>query len=96
MAALASGEADISPVNTATTKQVEGAGGRFVYSQAGAILEPRFVGCFEPLYVILQERYEEFSPGYLNIPWGVRSRILTWAPRPLVSHPSAIWTITLK
>ena len=34
--------------------------------------------------------------GYINIPWGVGPRILTWEPYPLAVYPSALHTITLK
>ena len=37
-----------------------------------------------------------FGLGYINIPWGVGPRILTWEPYPVAIHPSALHTITLK
>ena len=36
------------------------------------------------------------TPGYLNIPWGVSSRVQTWEPHPLALYSSALHTITLK
>jgi hypothetical protein len=36
------------------------------------------------------------SLGYINIPWGVGSRIQTWEPYPMAVYPSALHTITLK
>ena len=37
-----------------------------------------------------------FGLGYINIPWGVGPRVLTWEPYPVAFHPSALHTITLK
>ncbi len=34
--------------------------------------------------------------GYVNIPWGVGPRVLTWQPYPLSIWPSAFHSITLK
>jgi hypothetical protein len=34
--------------------------------------------------------------GYLNIPWAVGPRIVTWEPFPLAFYPSGLHTITLK
>ena len=36
------------------------------------------------------------SLGYINIPWAVGPRVLTWEPYPVAFHPSALHTITLK
>jgi peptide/nickel transport system substrate-binding protein len=38
----------------------------------------------------------EMSFGYINIPWGVGPRVLTWEPYPLAFYPTALHTITLK
>ena len=48
------------------------------------------------LYQVLRE--EGYMPGigYVNIPWAVGSRVLTWQPEPLSLHPSALHTVTLK
>jgi hypothetical protein len=35
------------------------------------------------------------SFGYINIPFGVGSRIETWEPYPLAFYPTALHTITL-
>jgi peptide/nickel transport system substrate-binding protein len=37
----------------------------------------------------------EMSFGYINIPWGVGPRVLTWEPYPLAFYPTALHTITL-
>jgi peptide/nickel transport system substrate-binding protein len=34
--------------------------------------------------------------GYINIPWGVGPRVVTWEPLPLALYPSGLHTITLK
>ena len=34
--------------------------------------------------------------GYINIPWGVGPRVVTWDPLPLALYPSGLHTITLK
>jgi ABC-type transport system substrate-binding protein len=38
----------------------------------------------------------EMSFGYINIPFGVGSRIKTWEPYPLAFYPTALHTITLE
>jgi peptide/nickel transport system substrate-binding protein len=37
----------------------------------------------------------EMSFGYINIPWGVGPRVLTWEPYPLAFYPTGLHTITL-
>ena len=44
---------------------------------------------------LVEEAYE-LSLGYINIPWGVGPRVLTWQPYPVSTYPSALHTITLK
>ena len=44
---------------------------------------------------LVEEAYE-LSVGYINIPWGVGPRVLTWTPYPVSTYPSALHTITLK
>jgi peptide/nickel transport system substrate-binding protein len=48
------------------------------------------------LYPQLREENYEIGIGYLNIPWGVGPRVVTWSPYPLAQFPSALHTITLK
>jgi peptide/nickel transport system substrate-binding protein len=38
----------------------------------------------------------DFTPGYLNAPYGVTNEIATWEPWPMKVHPSALWTIRWK
>ena len=51
---------------------------------------------YEKLFPILREETYEFGFGYVNIPWAVSSRVLTWEPYPMSPWPSALSTITLK
>jgi peptide/nickel transport system substrate-binding protein len=48
------------------------------------------------MYRRMRDEAYNISLGYVNIPWGVGPRILTWEPYPLAFYPSAIHTITLK
>jgi peptide/nickel transport system substrate-binding protein len=47
-------------------------------------------------YRRMREEAYDINIGYLNIPFGVGPRILTWEPYPLAFYPSALHTITLK
>jgi hypothetical protein len=38
----------------------------------------------------------DFTPGYLNAPYGVTNEIESWEPWPMKVHPSALWTIRWK
>ena len=42
------------------------------------------------------DKHYDFSPGYLNQPYGVSARVDTWDPWPLSPYPSALWTMTFK
>ena len=48
------------------------------------------------LYRRLRDEQYEIGLGYVNIPWAVGPRILTWEPFPLSFFPTAMHTITLK
>ncbi|MSQ22336.1 MAG: ABC transporter substrate-binding protein [Dehalococcoidia bacterium] len=48
------------------------------------------------LYLRLRDESYNLGIGYVNIPWGVGPRVLTWSPYSLSNHPSALHTITLK
>jgi ABC-type transport system substrate-binding protein len=48
------------------------------------------------LLVRLRDESYEIGIGYVNIPWGVGPRVLTWKPYSLSPQPSALHTITLK
>jgi ABC-type transport system substrate-binding protein len=62
----------------------------------GIIDEGRRNEALKPLIQRLQEESYEFGFGNVSVPWGVGSRVLTWQPRPLSPHISALHTITLK
>jgi len=64
---------------------------------AVAILDPEERA--EAIRILLPRLMEEaYQPniGYINIPWGVGPRVLTWQPNPMAPYPSALHTITLK
>jgi peptide/nickel transport system substrate-binding protein len=44
----------------------------------------------------LRDEAFDIGFGYLNLPWGVGPRIVTWEPNPMAPHPSGLETITLK
>jgi peptide/nickel transport system substrate-binding protein len=44
----------------------------------------------------LREETYQLGIGYVNIPWAVGSRVLTWQPYPLAPFPSALHTVVLK
>ena len=48
------------------------------------------------LYARLKDESYYLAIGYLNIPWGLGPRVVTWQPYPLALYPSALHTITLK
>jgi peptide/nickel transport system substrate-binding protein len=48
------------------------------------------------LYRRLREETYELGIGYVNIPWAVGPRIMTWQPLPFSSYPTGLHTITLK
>ena len=63
------------------------------------------MGVFDPVerekvlnstYLRLREEAYYTPVGYINIPWGVGPRVLTWEPLPLALYPSGLHTITLK
>ena len=42
------------------------------------------------------ERHYDFSPGYINLPYGVGQRIESWEPWSLAPYASALWTVRFK
>ena len=51
---------------------------------------------YNAAFLRFREESNLLSLGYVNIPWGVGPRILTWEPFPLAFYPSSMHTITLK
>ncbi len=47
-------------------------------------------------YVRARDESNELMMGYVNIPWGVGPRVLTWEPYPLAFYVNSIHTITLQ
>ena len=61
-----------------------------------AILDPaQRIPALNKAYKRFRDESYELSMGYVNIPWGVGPRVLTWEPYPMAFYPSAIHTITL-
>ena len=48
------------------------------------------------LYLRMQDEQLEISIGYVNIPWGVGSRVESWQPYPLAFWLSSYHSIILK
>jgi len=70
---------------------------RALVVEAVGILDPdERAAAYKKLFPRLREEAYELTVGYANTPWAVGPRILTWEPYPLVAHPSALHTITLK
>ena len=57
--------------------------------------DERAIALAELFKVVRDEAYE-IGLGYVNIPWGVGSRIDNWEPLSLAPNPSGLHTITLK
>ena len=57
--------------------------------------DERAIALAELFKVVRDEAYE-IGVGYVNIPWGVGSRIDNWEPLSLAPNPSGLHTITLK
>ena len=51
---------------------------------------------YKKMYLRLRDESYNIGIGYVNIPWGLGPRVLTWEPYPLSQWPSALHTITLK
>ncbi|HEU0022255.1 MAG TPA: ABC transporter substrate-binding protein [Dehalococcoidia bacterium] len=51
---------------------------------------------FNSTYRRIREEAYQISVGYVNAPWGVGTRIMTWEPYPVAEYASALHTITLK
>ena len=44
----------------------------------------------------IHDKHYDFSPGFLNQPYGVSDRVESWDPWPLAPYPSALWTVNIK
>ena len=47
-------------------------------------------------YLRARDESNELMMGYVNIPWGIGPRVLTWEPYPLAFYVNSIHTITLQ
>ena len=45
---------------------------------------------------IIHDKHYDFTPGFLNQPYGVSDRVDSWTPWPLAPYMSALWTIDVK
>jgi peptide/nickel transport system substrate-binding protein len=48
------------------------------------------------MHKAVMDAHWDFTPGYLNAPYGVTNEIESWEPWPMHVHPSALWTIRWK
>jgi peptide/nickel transport system substrate-binding protein len=69
---------------------------RLVQESFGIVDEDKRAEASKKLYLRLRDESYWIAVGYVNIPWGVGPRIVTWRPYPLASFPTALHTITLK
>ena len=61
------------------------------------VLDPdKRAEAYTKLFPQLREESYELGIGYVNIPWGIGPRVLTWQPYRLAPFPSALHTIVLK
>ncbi|HZA25970.1 MAG TPA: ABC transporter substrate-binding protein, partial [Dehalococcoidia bacterium] len=50
---------------------------------------------YNEFHKVLKEEVYELGLGYLNLPWGVGSRVQEWTPFPMAFWPSGLHTIKL-
>ena len=65
---------------------------------AGAMIgtqEERHQAYYEALRIIHDKHYD-FTPGFLNQPYGVSDRVAGWTPWPLAPYMSALWTVEVN
>ena len=66
-------------------------------AQAIGVIDPaERPAAFNNLFRRLRDEHYQLGIGYVNIPWAVGPRVLTWEPYPLAFYPSGLETITLK
>ena len=70
---------------------------RAAMNEAFAVTAPELrQDAFNKVYKQLRDSHYDLSTLYVNLPWGVSSRIETWEPWPLAPYQTALWTIELK
>ena len=62
----------------------------------GVMGKPGAEEVFNSTYRRLREESYQITTGYINAPWGVGPRILTWEPFRVAEYASALHTITLE
>ncbi|MCY4415181.1 MAG: ABC transporter substrate-binding protein [Chloroflexi bacterium] len=65
---------------------------------AGAMIgtqEERHQAYYDALRIIHDKHYD-FTPGFLNQPYGVSDRVGSWTPWPLAPYMSALWTVEVN
>ena len=65
---------------------------------AGATIgtqEERHEAYYQALKIIHDKHYD-FTPGFLNQPYGVSDRVANWVPWPLAPYMSALWTVEVQ
>ena len=65
---------------------------------AGAMIgtqAERHQAYYEALRIIHDKHYD-FTPGFLNQPYGVSDRVAGWTPWPLAPYMSALWTVEVN
>lgn len=69
----------------------------FAQAQAGISVIPPVEKdeALRELYRTLRDEGYRMSIGYINIPWGVTSRVEAWTPQPMAFYPSALHTVRL-
>jgi peptide/nickel transport system substrate-binding protein len=68
-----------------------------VAKEALSVVDPALrQEAFNNAYKVLREEHYEFGTGYVNLPWGVGPRIVSWEPWPVVAYQTAIWTMKLQ
>jgi len=65
--------------------------------EALSVLDPaKRQEAYNKAHKVSWEEHYMWGVVYVNLPWGVSSRIATWDPWPLAPYASALWTVTLK
>lgn len=57
--------------------------------------EERHQAYYEALRIIHDKHYD-FTPGFLNQPYGVSDRVASWTPWPLAPYMSALWSVEVS
>ncbi len=45
---------------------------------------------------IIHDKHYDFTPGFLNQPYGVSDRVAAWTPWPLAPYMSALWNVEVQ